>query len=277
MSGRLIVDDADVYASYGMYVVAGGWNELVAWPSLKSVNYNDWFEENGIQPDLSAPKLDEKTFSIRFSVTSKDGYTSFISMLASKPYHTFKCNEIGRSYKLRLVQSSSLDNIDVLGTATIKFADDFPLDGYSYQSPSKTVSFVSNTSCSIDARQLSEYNAMLLKGSVSDVVRKPAVKEALKRNVSTVKGVIYDEDAPVKMKSKDVKLQCLMRADSLDNLWRNYFALLYDLTRPSARSLSVGGAGTYSCFYKSSSVSEFYPTGRVWLKFIINLTFIDGK
>ena len=45
-SGELIIDDVDVYNEYGVYVVTGGWNDLVAFPPLKAVDYNDWHEEN---------------------------------------------------------------------------------------------------------------------------------------------------------------------------------------------------------------------------------------
>ena len=60
MSGRLYIDGQDVYKQFGMYVSDNGWNELVAMPPLKSVDSNDWNEEDGIEADLSAPVLNTR-------------------------------------------------------------------------------------------------------------------------------------------------------------------------------------------------------------------------
>lgn len=75
-------------------------------------------------------------------------------------------------------------------------------------------------------------------------------------------------------KSKDVKLYCLMRAETLDGLWRNYDALLYDLIRPDERLLWVNELEQdFPCHYKSCTVQEFDPEGRPWLKFTLTVTF----
>ena len=75
-------------------------------------------------------------------------------------------------------------------------------------------------------------------------------------------------------KSKDVKLKCLMRAETLDGLWRNYDALLYDLTQPEERMLTVNELKQdFPCYYKSCQVSDFYPNGKIWLAFTLTLTF----
>ena len=100
-----------------------------------------------------------------------------------------------------------------------------------------------------------------------------AVKQNLLRNIKTLSGAIYDGKA-VTFKSKDVKLKCLMRAETLDGLWRNYDALLYDLTQPEERLLTVRELEQdFPCYYKSCQVSDFYPDGRIWLAFTLTLTF----
>ena len=65
-----------------------------------------------------------------------------------------------------------------------------------------------------------------------------------------------------------------MRANTLEELWRNYDALLFDLTRPGERNLYVSALEqAFPCHYKSASVSVFYPDGKIWLEFTITLTF----
>ena len=133
-TGALYVDGYDVYKQFGMYVVEGGYNELVAFPPLKDVEKNDWQEEDGIEADLSAPVLNTREVSIKFAISGL--YSSlfdFLDVLSDGAYHTFSCAEIGRVYRLRLTQQPNLKAIKILGQATLKFADDFPLDGYSYK------------------------------------------------------------------------------------------------------------------------------------------------
>lgn len=66
-----------------------------------------------------------------------------------------------------------------------------------------------------------------------------------------------------------------MRADTLEELWNNYDALLYNLIRPEERRLWVDDLEQdFPCYYKQCNVSQFYPEDRIWLKFELTLTFI---
>ena len=69
-----------------------------------------------------------------------------------------------------------------------------------------------------------------------------------------------------------------MKAASLTELWRNYNALLYDLVRPEQRLLYSDETGNeYPCHYKSCSVSEFYASDKIWLKFTVTVCFISFR
>ena len=69
-----------------------------------------------------------------------------------------------------------------------------------------------------------------------------------------------------------------MRAKNLTEFWRNYNALLFDLVRPGERSLYADSTGyEYPCYYKSCSVTEFYPTGKIWFKFDLTLVFTSFR
>ena len=48
MTDRFYIDGKDAFTEYGVFVQEDGYNELVAFPSLKSVKSNDWQEEDGI-------------------------------------------------------------------------------------------------------------------------------------------------------------------------------------------------------------------------------------
>lgn len=272
MRGRLYIDGNDAYTEYGMYVVQGGWNELIAYPPLKAVKTNDWQEVDGVEADLSAPVLNTRDIQLKMAVSGyMDGLYDLIALLSDKSYHLFVCASIGRTYRLRLVSMPNLTSAERLGTVTLKLADDFPLYDYNYLPPLSSV--VSVGDYLFDGIRFTTYGVRVLQGTQAEVEKTPTVKNNLLRNIPSIAGAMYD-DSTVTYKSKDVKIQCLLRAETLTELWRNYDALLYDLIRPEERTLYVEALGQeFQFYYKSCQVSEFYPDGKIWLKFTLTVVF----
>lgn len=273
MTGHLYVDGRDVYRRYGVYVIEGGWNELVAMPPLKDVTTNDWQEEDGVEADLSAPVLDTREVNIKFAVArALSSLTDFIDLLSDGAYHTFVCVELGsRAYRLRLTQQPSLKGLKLLGHTTLRFADDFPLWNYSYAAPSSGI--FQTDDYLIDDVPLTAYGVRVLQGTLAEITRSAAVKENMLREIAALSGVIYDPET-VTYESKEVKLYCLMRADTLAELWANWDALLYNLTQPDERLLWVEELEReFPFYYKECAVTEFHPTGRIWLQFTLTVVF----
>lgn len=276
MTGILYIDGKDAYLNYGVFITSGGYKELSCFPPMKAVSSIDWGEEDGVDADLSDPKLDTKEVSMSFAVHRTMLVGAFFELISDKAYHTFDFREMGRVYKLRLVTESAYDAKRFLQTFTLRFANDFPLpDGYSYVNPQSTM--VEQSGYEIDGRALSEYGVFILQGSDSEIQKSPSVKLNLLQNIGSRHGAIYDGEV-VKFQSKEVKLSCLMRAKTMTEFWRNYNALLFDLIRPGERSLYVDNTGyEYPCYYKNCSVTEFYPTGKIWFKFDLTLVFTSFR
>lgn len=278
--GCLYIDGNDVFLQYGIYVIEGGWNELIAFPPLKSVDINDWHEEDGIEPDLSTPVLNTKEAQVKFAISGLfNRYFDFINMLSDGAYHTFECAAIKRSYTLRLTSHPNLKAAKALGFATFKFACDYPMQNYDYQAPVSEIPAYDDYS--IDGKLFTEYGCRILQGTMSEVMKSASVKQNLFRNLKTKAGASYD-GRNVTYSSKDVKVTILMRARTLDELWRNYDALLFDLIRPGERLLWVNDIEEeFPCYYKSCLVTDFFPTGKIWLQFTVTLVFtsfrLDGE
>lgn len=272
MTGDLYIDGHDAYSVFGVYIIEGGYSELVAMPPLKSIESNDWQEEDGIEADLSAPVLNTRDIQLKIaSDNSNNRYFSLIERLSDGSYHTFEVRNIGRVYKLRLVSITVSSYGNNLALLTMKLADDFPLDGYKYTAPVSTLS--EDDSYAIDDKPTTDYNVRILQGTLSEIMKTPDVKTNMLRNIPTAQGAIYDP-LTVTYKTKDVKLYCLMTAEDTATLWRNWDALLYDLVRPDERLLYVNSLEQeFPCYYKSCSVTEFYCEGKIWLKFTLTLTF----
>ena len=267
INNSLIIDGVDVYTNFGVYVVKGGWNELVSFPPLKSVDYNDWHEYDGIEVDLSNPVLDARELNLKFA--SCGNYSSFVNMLLDETYRQFVCSEIGREVSLRYVQQANLAKASSLYTFALKFSDDFPLDRTTHERLAPVSNIASSADWKLDNINLTSYGVRVLDGSLAELLKTPAVKKNLCRNISTRSGIIYD-DVPCSFQSRDVRLSCLMTASNLTNFWVNHDTLLFDLIQPDERKLTSFG-GQYKCYYKSCAVSEFIPSGNPWMKFTLTL------
>lgn len=281
-TARIIVDGIDTFARFGVFALETGLNDLLSYPPLKPVEANDWHEQEGIDADLSAPRLNGREVTIKIGVTGTLGapqtiakLEAFLSFLRQSVYRVFRFQFLGgREYTLRLVGEPNLTIAQALGFVTLKFADDYPLKGYTYRAPISSVP--KSYDYFVDRWTLTDYGARVTEGTLAEFARRADVKVGLTRNIATAHGVIGDARGAVRQKSKEVKMRLHFRAETFAELWRNYDALLYDLTRPGARTIRVRDLGNrdYQAYYKSAQVTGFYPDDRPWLDTTITLVIL---
>lgn len=285
LSGRLDIDGYDAYDEWGVWIT-GKLESLIQWPKMKPVTENIWQERDGVETDLSDPKLASRDLTLNFAMKecSVTALNDFVAYLKSSVYHTFTFNSLGgRTYTLRLLSYASLDYAAKLCFLAVKFADDTPLPEYEYLAPVSSIESLDEYK--IDGKRLTDYGVRVLQGSLSEILKHGNIKEAMKRDIKVLNGVIYDAGAVPKYKSRDVRLKCLMRAATISELWQNWDALLYDLTKPNEHLLYsevvaytppgqqiVEPPGFYF-YYKSCQVTSFYPTDKIWLEFTLTLCF----
>ncbi|MEG2239760.1 MAG: hypothetical protein RSC12_01490 [Alistipes sp.] len=272
MIGQLYIDGKDAHSIYGVFLLKGSYALLIGYPPLKKVATNDWQEVDGIEVDLSAPVLDTREFTLKFAAHNKPKVNDLLVALSQGAYHTFEFRELGRTYKLRLVSMPGREIWRNTELFSLQFSDDFPLLDYVYLSPIPLVN-AGREGYKLDGKPFSAYGVHVLKGA-DEIAKSTAVKKNLLRNINSQSGVIYDGHA-VTYQSGDVKINCFMRPETVAEFWRNYNALLYDLTRPGERLLYCEATGKqYPCHYKSATVSDFTLSDRVWCEFAITLTVI---
>lgn len=276
-SGRLFFGDTDVRDYSYVCTAFGGFNELIAFPPLKTPPANDWYEELGFDPDLSDPVLDTREVTLRLSATAADDYKYTLGKLYSVV--DVRAPSIGRSWSLRFIAPTDSAHSSTFG---LKFAEDTPMRGYTYQPPAaeKEREWILSTSQRDDfvitespKRSFVDYGARVLGDVVDEMERRNEVKTGLLRKFSTKPGAFYDKAALFCEKGGDRQVQLLMRADTLAELWRNYDALLFDLIRPGARRYNDA-----PFYYSSCRVDHFIPDEpRPWLQFTLTLTFFEGS
>lgn len=276
MRGILYIDGVDVYTEYGISVSDVAYDDLVCFPSLKNIPFNDWHERNGIDPDLSAPVVNARDITIPFYVSAvHGGYSAFIEALADGSYHSFNFATIGLTKSLRLKSCGELKSVSTLGSFSLVFSDDDPSDTLMDKAPSSYIPMYGDFF--LDGVDFAEYGIRFLRGTMDSITQMPDVKENLKREISVIHGLKYD-GKNVTYKSRTASLRCLMRARSAEEFWNNWNSLLYSLVKPWNRTLTVTALSKdIPCYYKSSSVNCFYPdNGRFWFEFTLNLEFYKG-
>ena len=276
MKDVLYIDGVDVYLEYGISASDVAYDDLVRFPSLKAVPFNDWHENNGIEPDLSAPVVESKDIVIPFFVSDvHDGYQAFISAISDGAYHLFYFVKIGLTRSLRLTSCGDITSVGGLGSFVLTFSDDDPSKGIVASEPSSAM--VKYGDYLLDGVDFASYGIRLLRGTMDSIVKMPDVKQNLKRDISVCNGVSYD-GKNVTFKSRTAQLKCLMKSASIEEFWNNWNALLHTLTKPGGRMLTVASIGKdIPCYYKDSSVSCFFPDrGSLWFEFILDLEFYKG-
>ncbi|MBR6246158.1 MAG: hypothetical protein IKR15_02205 [Bacteroidales bacterium] len=321
MTDDIIIDGVNIRTAYSVTLGEDSYKSLIQWPEMKSVDGNDWQEMNGYEPDLSNPLLESRNLALNFILKGNVGQIdTFYALLGSKPTHLFEF-EVGRTLTLRLLSMPSVKYARTFHVLQVQFAADIPLEGYVYAAPSS--SLPQNNEYVIDGMTFSDFGVRITQGTISSVIKGADVKPLLIRKSSVISGAKYDENpllndadnsfdseeyetiggtvegvsanwkrskarGSVTYKGRDITLNCQMDG-AKTNVWRNYDALLYFLTKTAespadptlagARIINIRALGkTFKCFYKSQTVEEFLYDGRtIWAKFNLTLTLFEEE
>ena len=276
-NGTLIVDGVNLWTTYHAFISRGGYKGVAEWPALKAVTGNDWQEENGFEPDLSSIHLDKREFDVDFACTgSLKDVTDLYSFLLSTPKKSYVFSDISLTKTLRVVSMASFDYSLGVKKLSVRFAEDTPLEGYTYAAPSSDAP--GRTEFVIDDVPFSDYGVRILRGTITKAAAQPPVKPLLVSENSVTDGATYDKGAiindvgnslgegyetignaidnvsgnwkrstaagTVTTASRDISLNCLLIADSFAEAWQNYDALLYNLVKidDNADDVTLKGA-----------------------------------
>ncbi len=286
-NGALMIDGTDIGSVYGVLVSEGGFASLVQWPSLKTPESNDWFEEEGLEVDLSSPVLSSRDVSMEFILANGHNLSGFLDFLAAKTFYSVYSSDLGMTFRLRWVSCTKVDTVNgEIGKATLTFADDFPLWGYTRSLAAVTVA---DSGITLDGTDIASYGVIVLQGTGDSFRTVASAKTPLRRNVDSLGGSITDGvkdgdltpetgsayDNPIlKRGSKVLSIKCLMAKMTASQFASNWRCLLYDLCQSGARAVA-GFGKTLSCYYNSCQVTRFYSaTGGLWCEFTVNLTVV---
>lgn len=270
MDSELYIDDRSVLEAYGLRLGNGSIASFIEWAPLKEVYYNDWHEEDGIEPDLSSPVLNRHHCTLRFvGTTSDDNVNAFIAMLSDYAHHSFSMRNSVFKQTLRLEKCVSVDYIDDLWKIEMRFAKDYPEELLS-RNPLEIMS--PDDRYVIDGVLMSNLGAIVLEGVNNELLRIGDVKENLLQSFDGVNGAKYDP-VRVRFRERNVRIPCLIRASTIIKLRDNYCGLLTRLIQPGAHTFIATDLGCqYSFYYKSCKVRRAFLDTKPWIELDITIT-----
>ena len=275
---RLYIDGNDAFLRYGVLLAQGGINDLIKYPTRKAYLYNDWFEQEGIDADLSEPLFEPKEVSLTFYASSDSNLEEFVTDLTRSVYHTFEDKLLQREFKLRLIKQTAVSLVNGFYFTTIAFADDFTAEEMTKNSSYPvSAALLPDTGYTIDGVNLKDFDVAVLQGTDESLRNIIEVKQNVLHSSKYSSNLVYDkEQGYLTPTAKDATLKCLMRAENLEDLWNNWQALFLLLTRQGYRTLGKDNLQSYMFVYKSCEIPLFYPTDKIWLEFNLTITVIGN-
>lgn len=275
---RLYINGNDAFLRYGVLLAQGGINDLIKYPTRKAYLYNDWFEQEGIDADLSEPLFEPKEVSLTFYASSDSNLDEFVTDLTRNVYHTFEDKLLKRVFKLRLIKQTAVSLVNGFYFTTIAFADDFTAEEMTRNSSYPVSSaLLPDTGYSVDGVKLKDFDIAVLQGTDESLRNIVEVKQNVLHTSKYSNALVYDkEQGYLTPTAKDATLKCLMRAENLEDLWNNWQALFSLLTRQGYRTLGKDNLQSYMFVYKSCEIALFYPTDKIWLEFNLTITIIGN-
>lgn len=262
------INTIDIQATYQTYLLEGNYKDLLCFPPLKKLLSNDWAEYYGKEYDTDDPQLDTTSISLSF-VTKSDQYDAFISFLSAQTYNDFHFEELNKSFQLRFVGVRKAKKEQGYITYEATFANDTPLQGYTYIAPNDTLppsGFI------IDNIDLSKYGIYLLEENESNLLESYEVKEHLTTTSSTIAGVKYADHNNV-FKERTIEILCYMK-QPINRFWKLYEALLYNFSQRGERTINAFGS-TFKTIYQKANVKEVILTkDTLRVEFTISLVVV---
>ncbi|WP_449039282.1 hypothetical protein [Parabacteroides goldsteinii] len=268
------IDNIDIYSAYGIRIISGGLDGILAFPDLRDPEQNDWPEMDGIEVDLETPTLKEKSVTISFVAARPDiDISMFLDFITQLGYKIFVIPDLQRNWALRYEKHPGNITYDSASYFTITFVDDFPARSDYYPVPVGGGISIPASPFMLDGIRLERYG-VVVKEAHDEIIKTPTTKKNLTRSSSYRDGQVYDAET-LYLNSKEVTLKCCLIASSVERFWECYDAFFNDLIKPGERSLHYDRTlSEFPCYYKKTSGWKIGQlTGPVVVEFSLTLVF----
>jgi len=287
MAGSCIINGVDI-ADLGMFILRGGDNDLIAFPSRKEPPSNDWYELDGLDVDLSEVYFNAKKVTIKFYLAAETSeeftanMNAFRHLITSSGYKSIYIREFNKTFRLRYISCSQFTFRGGLikpackcAELDIQFSDDDPcaiFDGTLVPVSQKE----NDTYVYLNDIELKAFG-ITVKNIYNTALQLAEAKDALTITNARRNGqIVYPGST---LKSKKITIECVMQAATLAEFYTNYNALFNNLSLAEALSLKIADGNDVSCYYSNmTGFTKMHPFSRgVMVTFSIELVDISFR
>lgn len=292
MIGSCIIDGIDIYADFGAYITKGGDVDLMTFPSRKTPEANDWFEQSGLDVDLSDSYYEAKKVRVTFYIKSEYSrefvrkLDAFYRLLSAKGYREIYVRELNTTFTMRFLSCPEYEHRGFFSKSgiksaiiTVEFSQDDPFQFIDVAASTPVNPRQSLTYVSINNVDLSQYSIIVNKIYSSSLIL-PGQKDVLISESDLMSGLIADVNGETTYKAFDFTLSCTMITSSLVYFKTNYSALFNALNSTESLSIKLTALPkTIKCYYskmESFNKRHAFKNG-VNVTFDIVLTSVDFR
>jgi hypothetical protein len=270
----ITIDGKDIKQEYGCTLLWGSFDSLLRYPKRKAVEYNNWAEMDGIEPDLFEVLFEPRKIQLNFIQESGSvsafwaAYNKLYSDMTMPGYRVLKAID-GMTNNIRLDASSKYSIPQPFNESenrtlfTLDFIEDVPDVGESYMTSGSGNAPLGLYS--INGEDFGNYGIGADERE-NEIVKYPSLKPPF----TDGRTVFLDS---LKTAHKEIKLNLWMLAGSVSEFINNYRAFFTQFNQPGTQSLYLGSIGiTASVYYVDCTAFKIERWGnRVSVRFTISL------
>lgn len=284
MTGACIIDGTDI-ATLGMFIVKGGDSDFLSFPERKDPPQNSWFEEDGLDVDLTDVYFEPKKVQIRYYISANDStafqarLNAFETLHYQVGYRQIYVREFDFTFSLRFVGVSDYKHSGGIVKSgkksafiTLDYMMDNPLQLYnaglipiSVRQPSHVL---------LNSIDFSAFG-IVIQDIYSTALRMRIPKLGFALSFEKRTGLLSDTVFVPSKSGRKITVECTMLASSLGELKTNMNALFNQMTLAQALEIELPNTTVINCYYKSTDnfIKEFAFNSLIKLKF--NLQFVE--
>lgn len=259
MKGSVIINNKDV-ADFGAFILRGGDNDLLTMPERKQPKMTSWYEYDGIDADLTEVFFNERKLKIDFYLSAdnaayyKSRVKGFYDLITGGSI-TMYSREFDRSFTFRYLTCPEFEHKgglykagDKRGKFTVEFSMDDPLQLFTDPTILQPrSSYVHTSHVLLNGIDLGAFG-IIVNECYSSMLKLPAIKKPLTRSFSRRSGLIAFTRKNPTFETREISIQCTMRARSRTEFYYNYEALFNNLAKTEALQLD-SYLGQAKCYY----------------------------
>lgn len=276
----------------GWGVAAGTYSSLLSLPPIKTMTYVDWPEETSVEFDTTAPRLQNKTFTINYiSILSNIGETPELeTVFREKQYWeevqvskalffqdyakdetSGKVSYAPLALTLRVAGITKTITNSVCNLA-ISFSMDDPWQAQGTCTPDELTS-KNTTRWTIDGVDMGQYGFYPLSGTLAAFCTDGTVKNALEWESTTEHGLRVDTST-VQPRGKTSHAMTFLFNQPTEKAWTMLRTFLSSMTKSGLRQITAPNGLIRNCVYSSCEcITAHVNQSQTWAKF--TLTIID--